>query len=97
LQDAGLRLAITLAQKAVKTALSTVKHEQPLLNPLLVGGVADSVADSVALGRSLGRSLGGSLGRFLGRLRSLRSLRSSQILGRSWDSPQILWADLWAD
>ena len=20
-----------------------------------------------------------------------------QILGRSWDSPQILWADLWAD
>ena len=31
-----------------------LKHEQPLLNPLLVGGVADSVA----------------LGRFLGRLRS---------------------------
>ena len=25
-----------------------LKHEQPLLNPLLVGGVADSVADSVA-------------------------------------------------
>ena len=46
MQDAGLRLAITLAQKAVKTALSTVKHEQPLLNPLLVGGVADSVAES---------------------------------------------------
>ena len=33
-----------------------LKHEQPLLNPLLVGGVADSVADSVALGRSLGTS-----------------------------------------